>query len=112
MKKMTKLTGVSSIILLLFLLSTNPQNLPSILLVVPFIVLFVIILALVIGASGIYGGSTPGRLRVGVLAASAPVILLVLQSLGQLTVRDTLAVFVLFGVAYLYMSRFGARVAG
>ena len=112
MTKAAKLTGLSSIILLLLLLSTDPQGLPSVVLVAPFILLFIAVSAAVSHALNTYGLFKQKRLRIGLVSAAIPVLLLVLQSLGQLTLRDTLAIFALFGVAYFYISRLGVRTVG
>ena len=113
MKTTIRITGVSSIILLLFLLSTDPQELPSVFLILPFIFIFVIILTLVTGVLSIFGqgqaSTHKAKFKAGMICASAPVLLLVLQSLGQLTIHDLLAVSVLFGVSYFYLSRFGVQ---
>jgi len=55
MTKAAKLTGLSSIILLLLLLSTDPQGLPSVVLVAPFILLFIAVSAAVSHALNTYG---------------------------------------------------------
>ncbi len=39
------------------------------------------------------------------MASILPVVLLVLQSLGQLTIRDAAMLAILFTVTYFYMSR-------
>lgn len=112
MKSAFRITSVGSIILLVFLLATDPQRLPSVLLIVPFILLFIIIACGVALIPGLRGLPSSRMVKVGGTVAAVPVLLLVLQSLGQLTVRDVLAVVVLFGVAYFYMSRFGVRLTG
>src|SRR5688572_5909394 len=109
MKVAPKITALSSIILLLLLFTTDPQELPSPLLVAPFALLFILIASSVPIVLGAYGLAGQKAAKIGATIAAMPVLLLVLQSLGQLTVRDTLAMVVLFGVAYFYMSRFGMR---
>jgi len=111
MKIIIKILATSSIILLLFLFTTDPQKLPSVLLIVPFILLFVIVASIVPLALG--RGSIPGSktVKMGATVAAIAVLLLGLQSLGQLTARDVLAVVVLFGTVYFYTSRFGMRPA-
>jgi len=101
----------SSIILLLILLTTDPQSLPSVVLVAPFVLLFVILAVLISLIFGLYGLSRSGRLRAGMIGAAMPVLLLLLKSLGQLTLRDTLAIFALFAIAYFYASRLGAQTS-
>lgn len=109
MRLTPKITAVSSSILLLFLFVTNPETVPPVLLIVPFVLLFISIAGFV----PLLLGRLAGRrvTKVGAVVAAVPVVLLVLQSLGQLTVRDMLAVVVLVSVAYFYISRLGMRTA-
>lgn len=109
MRTSLKITAVSSTILLLFLFATDPQKIPSALLIAPFILLFVAIASGVPFVLGAQQLSRRKTVKIGVVVAAISVILLGLQSLGQLTVRDVLAVTILFGVAYFYASRFGLR---
>ena len=109
MNSTLKLTGVSSSILLLLLLTTDPQKLPSMVLVVPFVLLYIAVASVLSFLLGLFGVSTRARLRFGLLAAAIPLLLLVLQSLGQLTLRDVLVILALFIVAYFYISRLGMR---
>jgi hypothetical protein len=97
-------------ILLLLLFTTDPQKLPSAVLVIPFMLLFVVIASGVPAVLRVYGLAGQRLAKIGATVAVMPVLLLVLQSLGQLTVRDALAMFVLFSVAYFYMTRFGMRL--
>ena len=107
-----KIVGACSIILLLILVATDPQGLPSILLVTPFVLIFIILLAILSIVLRSRGMSEAGRLRLAILGAVTPVFLLIMKSLGQLTLRDTLAIFALFAVAYFYTSRFGVQPTG
>lgn len=109
MTRTAKLILTSSIILLLLVLLTDPQRLPSVFLVVPFVLLFIVLSAGISHLIGVYGIFKRRKTRIGVVCATIPVLLLVLQSLGQLTVRDVLAIFALFAIAYFYMSRFGVQ---
>jgi len=111
MTKIPKIALISSLILLLILLFTDPKGLPSVVLIAPFLLLFVMLLLLISFMVGKYGIGRSKRLRIGLIGSSIPVLLLVLQSLGQLTVRDALAIFVLFGIAYFYIARFGTQTA-
>jgi len=86
-------------------MGTDPAKVPSFLLIVPFALLFVVLL-LTISAFLQHKGYTKTRsLQVAVLCAATPVLLLVLQSIGQLTIRDILTVAILFALSYFYMSR-------
>jgi len=113
MKFTTRISLISSTILLSILLLTDPQMLPSVILIAPFVLIFVALLACIIAVLGLYGDMPWRRkLRVGLAGAFIPVILLILQSLGQLTFRDVLAVFILFGVVYFYLSKLHMRATG
>ena len=113
MKFTTRISLISSTILLSILLLTDPQMLPSVILIAPFVLIFVALLACIIAVLGLYGDMPWRRkLRVGLAGAFIPVILLILQSLGQLTIRDVLAVFILFGVVYFYLSKLHMRATG
>lgn len=109
MKHSVKVAAISSIILLLILLNTDPQRLPAVVLIVPFALLFIALAAIIYVASGYLGLSRSVRFRAGMVGASAPVVIMVLQSLGQLTPRDTLVIFALFALVYFYMSRLGMK---
>jgi len=85
---------------------------PSVLLIVPFILLFAAVASGVPAVLGVYGLAGQRFTRAGVAVAVVLVLLLVLQSLGQLTVRDTLAAALLLGIAHFYVSRFGLRPTG
>jgi hypothetical protein len=74
-------------------------------LIVPFILLFLVLLAGGLFIMSQFGVAPPRRRRIAAVLATAPVLLLVLQSLGQLTVRDTLGIFVLFSLTYFYIVR-------
>jgi len=91
--------------LLALLLGIDPNNVPSFVLVLPFILLFTLLLtgiAYFLERQGLDGKKS---LKIAVLCASLPILLLVLQSIGQLTVRDVLTVGLLFIVSYFYVSR-------
>ncbi len=105
MALLLKLAGCCSLVLLGIVLTTNPQSLPSVLLIVPFVLLFLIAFLLLLFV-GLRRGLARGRAgRVAAFSAALPVFILVLQSLGQLTPRDVLTILFLFGIAYLYMAR-------
>jgi hypothetical protein len=110
MKPASKIALISSTILLLLLFTTDPQRLPSVLLIIPFVLLFVSIASVVPAVLGLYGLAGRRPAKIGTIIAMVSVLLLVLQSLGQLTVRDMMAMTVLFGVAYFYASRFSVRL--
>jgi len=105
MSRTLKLAGFCLLGLLILLFTTNPQTLPSVILVLPFVLVF-----LILSLSFLYVGRNRGIgrgrvVRFSIFGAALPTIMLVLQSLGQLTVRDILTIFVLFCMAYFYMAR-------
>jgi hypothetical protein len=104
-------TAASWIFLLGFMLLTEPQNLPVLLLIVPFVLLFVACSSLWKLVSAIVqhyrleraAENRARRLRYTVCGGL--VVLLVLQSLGQLTVRDVLTIAAIAVIGYLYIGR-------
>jgi hypothetical protein len=104
-RKAAYLAGICLAGLLVLLLTTQPAQAPAPVLIMPFLLLFLFL------ASGFYGvarwrGVSGGRsMGLALLLAGVPTILLALQSLGQLSWRDTVTIVVLFAVAYIYMSR-------
>ena len=107
--KTATITGVCLLVLAVLLGTTQPARLPSAVLIVPFALMFAI-LALTISLSigWRHGGMSPRALRAGCLGAILPILLLVLQSIGQLTLRDALTLLALFGITYFYMSKVNA----
>jgi len=96
----------SAISLCLFVVSTDPRKLSAPSLLVPPVLLFVTLFGL---AQAILGAFTEvpkakQRLMSGVLA-SAPVLLLLLASLGQLTGKDALLSVLFIGGLAIYFSK-------
>jgi len=105
MKRPLSIIAACLIVLILLLCCTNPRTLPAYILVVPFIALFIALfttLTAILEARGMARGKT---LRTAVLCTVPPMLLLVMQSIGQLTVRDVITVGALFLLSYFYMSR-------
>ena len=92
-----------------FLFTTNPQNLPAALLLVPFLLLFWCLFSTIYYGFGLLGLAqvvTPRkRLVLAFCLALLPTILLILQSINQLTGRDTLIFSVFIAVLALYVGR-------
>ena len=105
MKKALTISGICLALLLILFLSTNPTKVPSLVLVVPFVLLFVFLFALTTLFLGHNAFPRGRQLRVSVLCASIPLVLLILQSIGQLTIKDVLTITALFVVSYFYVSR-------
>lgn len=109
--KLSILTFAAAIAIALLFVSTNPEKLPA----AVFIGLFALVYGFFYGLFALVG---IGLRKIGVLAwsdvrvvrtslavACLPVFLLVLQSIGQLTVRDILLSSGLFILLYLYFGR-------
>jgi hypothetical protein len=109
MKKTAKTIGVCMLLLAVLLGSTQPAKLPSVVLIVPFALMFAILaLTIALAVGWRHGGMSARALRAGFLGATLPILLLILQSVGQLTVRDALTLFALFAITYFYMSKVNA----
>lgn len=98
------LAGCFAALILLFF-TTDPNKVPSFILVLPFLLLFLLLLTVIQTLLQKRGIPNRKSLKIGVLGAAVPLALLVLQSIGQLTVRDVLVLAALFGLSYFYISR-------
>lgn len=112
MKTTAKIIGGCLVLLVTLLCTTQPDRLPSAVLILPFALMFAILALLIALAIGWrHGGISSKAIRAGCTAAVLPTLLLVLQSVGQLTLRDALTLFALFGITYFYMSKVNAASA-
>lgn len=120
MKVNTKV-GLSSLFFaacgVLFLLTTNPQNLSPILLIVPFVFFFLsLFLAIVLVTTTMAKATRPALKRksflFSIILAIYPIMLLLLQSIGQLSFRDVVTLTLLLVISGLYIARssFGTQV--
>lgn len=92
-------------LLLVFIIGTRPSDLPPIFLIVPFLLVFII---LFLGFLSIFKWRNVQGARslwLSLLLAALPAILLAMQSLGQLSWRDTITILFIFIVIYAYVSR-------
>jgi uncharacterized membrane protein len=108
MKKSLIISGSCLAVVLLLFMTTDPNRVPSFMLIVPFLLLFASFLLVTSTLLQRQGMSSARSLRLGVVFVAIPLILLVLQSIGQLTVRDVLTVAILFSLSYFYVSRSAA----
>ena len=97
---------LSAIFLCLFIFGTDPRNLSPELLLVPPVLLFGILFGLTYATLSAFTevSKAKQRLMSGVVA-TAPVLLLLLASLGQLTGRDTLLSVLFIGGLAAYFSK-------
>jgi phosphoglycerol transferase MdoB-like AlkP superfamily enzyme len=102
---------------MLFMMISRPDSLPVVGLIVPFVLLFAVLystwrlLGLLKARYTSEGGELRGRPRLGVAISLSTVLLLVLQSLGQLTVKDVATVGAIATIGYLYLTRNRASAA-
>lgn len=90
-----------------FLASTNPETTPIVLLVVPFLWVFVVLFTtiwLLLGHSQMLSKGRR-RLLLSGIAAVLPVLILVLNSIHQLTMGDILLVTAILGIISFYLSK-------
>jgi len=105
MKRSIIISSIAGLILFGILIGTNPTELPSIILMVPFTLLFTIIWCLSFSNFRKRGMSRLRSVRLSLVLAGLPVSLLLLQSIGQLTPRDITTILAFFALAYFYISR-------
>lgn len=105
MSRSGKIIFSCMVILLLLMLFTQPTRLPPVMLAVPFVLIGMVIMLASTTAFRWQGFALSRSARLGAMCTSLPMLILVLQSLGQLTVRDLLTIVALFAIAYFYLSR-------
>jgi hypothetical protein len=97
--------GICSVGLLLIFSVINPVTAPAFILILPFVLLTVLLFTSL--SFLFYKKGLPvkrGR-RIAALCTGLPMIILVLQSIGQLTMRDVISIGVVFLLSYFYISR-------
>jgi len=112
MKRVVKIVGIAGASLVTIVTTTQPARLPSVVLIVPFVLMFAILaLTIALAIAWQQGNMTFKAIRAGCMAALLPILLIVLQSVGQLTFRDGLTLAALFVITYFYMSKVNAAVS-
>lgn len=99
----------------LLVLTTTPQHLPLVVWILPFVVLFVDIYVLAYLLLRRYPHLGKNKVRpqdVGsmrrfqaLLIASGVILCLLLESIGQFSLRDLVIIAVLFGILWMYVAR-------
>jgi hypothetical protein len=90
---------------LILFVSTDPGSIPPFLLIIPFVLLAI---SAYLGISLLLSmRDMPQKRRqsIAIIATGLPILLLVLQSIGQLTVRDVITTSAVFLLSYFYISR-------
>lgn len=98
------LSLATTVVLLLLLFGTNPQEISSAALVAPFALIFLMLFLVAAYFFRIKGFTRRSSWTMATFLALLPTLLLVLQSIGQLTVRDVFTIIALFVIAYFYTS--------
>jgi ABC-type spermidine/putrescine transport system permease subunit II len=98
----------------LFLMITEPSRLPSVLLIVPFAAIFACLYFTIMAlvhffrseeSETVVGLKVRRPRLLAAVVAGFPVLLLVLQSIVQLTIWDVLITLIIFLLVYMYVSR-------
>jgi len=90
---------------------TNPEHVPPYVSIAIFVLLYGVLVAVVffvfklVRFLGAFRWTESQMWRYALIAASLPVVLLLLQSIGQLTVRDVLLAVIFFIIVVLYVRR-------
>jgi len=109
MRRMVRVVGLAGLALVTLITTTEPARLPSVVLILPFVLMFAILaLTIAMFIAWRKGSVTFSTIRAGCLTALLPILLLVLQSVGQLTLRDGLTLVALFAITYFYMVKVNA----
>ena len=103
--------AVSTLLFVGILLMTNPTTLSSVFLIAPFLLLFIILwsASFLIMRSAQFSRLRSARLSL--LVGGVPVGLLLLQSIGQLAIRDVIIILLFFAIAYFYVARLSTHHA-
>jgi hypothetical protein len=110
MKKYVYLITITIAVLLLLLFGTDPRNVSTPILIAPFALIFLALFLISFYLLRNRGFTRRSSWGIATFISMLPTLLLVLQSIGQLTVRDVAAVFALFLIAYFYATRVDTSV--
>lgn len=118
LKKLQQLPEIVILTVLLmvgavFFMFTNPRSVPSVVLIVGFAMIFAVLyvgLRLIIRLLGLRDRMSAAQYKVLTLGgAGLPVLLLALQSIGQLTLRDVVTIAALFLVGSFYAMKLAPK---
>jgi hypothetical protein len=105
MKRSLYIAGICLLTLILLFTTVDPNRVPSFMLVLPFILLFILLVSFISFFLQQQGVDGKKGIKIAALCSCLPMLLLVLQSIGQLTMRDVLVVLLLFGLSFFYISK-------
>lgn len=110
-RRLILLNIVAILAIAILCISTNPERLPAALFIAFFVALYaacyatLALLSVLLCMVGVIASSRRRINHTALAVACLPVFLLVLQSIGQLTVKDVLLTLGLFVLLYLYFGR-------
>jgi len=105
------LGAISLAVLLAIMFNTNPEQVPPYVSMVIFLTLYGVVVSLgwfalaLVRFLGAFHWTVKRQWRYAAIGAILPVALLLLQSIGQLTIRDVALLFVFGGLVTLYLRR-------
>lgn len=111
LKKQAMTTVLTWVALGMFLMFSDPDRLPVVLLIAPFLLLFIALYSswiIVRDITSRFLVRERSSRHLGLAVCVSVVLFLVLQSLGQLTLRDMVTTAAIVVLGYLYLGR--ARV--
>lgn len=107
-KLIASIFSVSLLAFIALLIQTNPTNLSSTILLIPFALLFLIIWSGSVAILRVSGMGKARAAKLSIVLASVPASLLLLQSIGQLGPWDIVTVAALAVIAYFYILKLAA----
>jgi phosphatidylglycerophosphate synthase len=113
MYRTTTKAAVSWIILAMFMGITQPAKVPVWGLIIPFVILYFAVRYTLKAALENVTHTNPRNLRLEkwlpLLVSVSTVVILALQSIGQLSLRDVTAVILVVALGYFYVHRNGSK---
>lgn len=104
-KYVTFVSLLCMICLAILLITTDPSQLSSKFLLLPFVLLFLILWTLISFCLTKFGVGWKRSRRLATTPAAVPIGLLLLQSIGQLSVWDVIIIIILASTTHFYVSR-------
>ena len=98
---------LSYVLLAILLMTTNPESMPLPVIIIPFIVIFICLFLTIDLVAGhlLKNINTKSRVRISIILAIFPVLIMVLQSINQLTLRDVAISLLLFFLLIFYFKK-------
>src|SRR5258708_15760459 len=97
------LSIICLVAIMILFATTNPYNVPSLLLILPFFLSFLLLFSVIFPILRKNGMPLVRSVRIAMLSCSVPILLMFLQSVGQLTLRDCIALFAFIILSLIYI---------